>query len=561
MKPQKEFLKKQGNMAKPTLYTQEMLDKYTGEGYWLPLTISDYWNLNAKNYPHKEAIADSSARLTWAEAKVWIDRLALGFLEMGLKKDEVVVIQLPNCVELACLRVACERAGLLHLPAVRVFRHSEMEHILKYTEAKAIVIPWKYRDFDYFAMVEELKPALPSVKQIIIWGNECPPGTTTIKELISRALESKYTRDYLENKKVPWYEFSLIGTTTGTTGIPKFVEQPICSTLARRGEIEQLELTEKDTLIAMSNAAMGPNAPVYFFAPIVAARVVMLEHWTVEEALSRMEEEKATVMCVVPTQLVEINSYPHLDKFNLSSLRVVFGTGAQMPYHLASELEDKLKCPIINVYGAVDYGGMSGSTMRHPREIRLLTVGKPLPGNELKIIDDAGATLPEGETGRIAFRGAKGASGYYKDPETTAKKWIKDGWYITGDLGRVDESGYLHILGRNDDMIIRGGQNIMPAEVENLLLGHPAIRDAAIVGIPDPLMGQRACACVVARDGRNFSFEEMASFLKGKRIAAFKLPERLLLFDSLPYVSGLKLDRKQLKVMAEKLLNENLHIP
>lgn len=549
-------------MAKPSLYNQDMLKKYTAEGYWHALTISDYWEKNAQDYPDKEAIVDSRSRLTWSQAKVWVDRLALGFLEMGLKKDEVVVIQLPNCVELACLRVACERAGLLHLPAQRLFRHAEMEHILKHTQARAIVIPWKYRNFDYYDMVREIKPSVSSLEYIIIWGEEIPQGELSLKNMLSNPLEKRYPMDFLERKKMSPFEFSLIGTTTGTTGKPKFIEAPICALIAREGELELIKLTGDDILGAFTNAALGPNAVVYCFAPLVSARVVMLEHWDVEAALNLIEKEKITVPCVVPTQLVEINSYPELQKFDLRSLRVIWCTGSMLPYHMALELEDKLNCPIINVYGATDFGGMSGSPMAAPRNMRLLSVGRPFPGNELKIIDGEGKEVKKGEIGRIAFRGAKGFSGYYKDPETTAQNWTKDGWYITGDLGKLDEDGYLHIAGRNTDMIIRGGQNIYPLEIENILLTHPKIADVSIVGMLDSLMGERTCACVVFKQGEDISLEELVSFLKDKRIATYKLPEKLLLFDSLPYVSDLKLDRKRVRSMAMERLGispQNLH--
>ncbi len=539
-------------MAKPTRFTKEMVEKYSREGYWRSTTISDYWERNSRLYPNQEAVVDSNVRLTWSQAKVWIDRLALGFLEMGLKKDEVVVIQLPNCVELVCLRVACERAGLLHVPVVRVFRHAEMEHILKVSEAKVVVIPLKYKGFNYFEMIQELSASLPSLERIVIWGNEYPDGTISIKEMISQSIETKYPSDYLEKKKMPWYEFSWVGATTGTTGKPKLVEQPICSLLPIQEGIDSLKFTGRDVVAATSNAALGPNVPVYCYAPMVVAKAVMLELWSVEAALGMIQTEKVTVLGVVPTQLVEINAYPALNRYDLSSLRLIYCTGAQLPYHLACEVEDKLKCPIINVYGAMDYGGMSSPSITDSREIRLLTIGQPLPGNEVKIMDAEGNDLPRGEIGRIAFRGARGSSGYYKDPETTRKKWSDEGWYITGDLGKIDGKGYLLITGREDDMIIRGGQNIMPAEVENLLLSHPKIKDIAIVGMPDSLMGERACACVVTREGQSISLEEMISFLKEKRISPYKLPERLFVLESLPYVQGLKLDRKQLKKLVQQ---------
>ena len=158
-------------MAKPTRYTPEMSEEYRKKGYWTSLTISDVWERNATDYPDKEAISDSRTRLTWREADQWIDRLAIGFMELGIAKDQMVVVQLPNSVELCLLRVACERAGVLCLPVLRTWRHSELSHVLGRTEAVAVVIPWKLRNFDHFAMIQELRPQLPGLRHVFVVGD------------------------------------------------------------------------------------------------------------------------------------------------------------------------------------------------------------------------------------------------------------------------------------------------------------------------------------------------------------------------------------------------------
>ncbi len=536
-------------MAKPTLYTKEMIEKYTQAGYWETMSLSDYWERNAHECPQKEAIVDSKTRLTWAEAKQWIDRLALGFLELGLKRDQVVVIQLPNCVELAILRVACERAGLLHLPALRTLRHAEMEHILRHTEAVAIVIPWIYRDFDHFNMIQELRPNLPSLKYTIVLGEEVPAGAVSINRILNEPLEENYAPDYLDGHKLSPLEFSLIALTTGTTGLPKLVEVPICSRVwtGKMNATSILKLTSEDIIGAMTPATEGPNVPTYYSAPWIQAKVVLLENWSVEECLKLIEKERITVPCVVPTQLAEMAAYRDLRGFDLSSIRVIYCTGAPLTFPLGVEIEEKLARPVLQPYGAVDIGGIATAPLGEPQEVRLLTVGYPHPGNEVKLVDSSGNEVARGEIGEIAVRGPEGTSGYYKDNEATFQVWSKDGWFQTGDLGRWDEQGYLSIIGREKDMIIRGGQNIYPVEVEGYLFAHPKVASVAIVGIPDPVFGERACACVVPQPHQSFTFEEMVAFLKAKKIAPYKLPERLILLDYLPFIGGLKLDRKALR--------------
>lgn len=535
-------------MAKATLYTPEMIEKYTQAGYWEPMALSDYWERNARLYPAKEALVDARVRLTWAQAKVWMDRLALSLLELGLKKDDMVVAQLPNCVELVLLRVACERAGLLFLPAMRTLRHTEMEYILRFTGAVAMAMPWKYRDFDYLAMIEELRPNLPSVKHILIAGDEVPPGTISLRDMFRKPLETKYPSDYLDARKCPATEVSLVALTTGTTGAPKFVETPACARIrAAKVMVKDFAVNSQDVMAALSPAALGPNVAVYYIAPLMGTRSILMEHWSVEEGLKLIERERVTYPSVVPTQLAEIAEYPDLKRYDLSSIRAIFCTGSFLPYHLGVEIEAKLGRPIVQSYGAVDFGGMAEVSIDDPQDVRLSTIGRPYPGSELKLIDASGKEVAKGEIGEIVIQGPTGASGLYKDPETTAKSWDKDGWYRTGDLAKWDNRGNLTIVGREKDMIIRGGQNIYPLEVETLLLTHPKVLNAAVVSIPDPIMGEKACACIVPQPGQEFTLQEMTAFLKTKRIAAYKLPEKLVLRDSLPYVGGLKLDRKALR--------------
>lgn len=540
-------------MAKASLYTAEMIEKYTREGYWENINFPDIWDRNARQYPDKEAVVDSRNRLTWSEAKTLIDRLALGLVELGVKRDEVVVFQLPPCVESALLRVACEKAGLLHLCALRTLRHTEMAHVLGFTEARAIIMPWKYRGFDHLDMVNELKPNLPHLKHIIIWGEEAPKGTLSLQTLLSTSLEKKYPADYLDSRRMSPQEFSMIGLTTGSTGLPKFVESPICSlTVVVKGN-PRLKLNSNDVIPVTTGAALGPTIPALYMGIHVGARIVLLENWTVEEGLKMIEKERATLLSFVPTQFTELMAFPDLKKYNLNSVRAARSTGAALPYQLAIEVEEKLHCHIQNVYGSVDYGGISTPSIDDPPQVRHLTCGSPLPGNEIQLRDPSGKEVEKGGIGEIYVRGPYGASGYYKDPEMTAKLWDKDGWYRTGDLGKL-EGGNLIIAGREKDMIIRGGQNIYPLEIENLLLANPKVADVAVVGIPDNLMGERTCACIVLKHSQAFSFEEMAAYLKNKRIAAYKLPEKLLIFSSLPYIGGLKLDKKIIRSQAVERL-------
>jgi non-ribosomal peptide synthetase component E (peptide arylation enzyme) len=536
-----------------------MYEKYRKQGYWSDVTTSDLWERNARDYPDKEALVDSRTRLTWREANEWIDRLALGFLELGIGKDQLVVVQLPNCVELCLLRVACERAGTLCLPVLRTWRHNEMIHSLGRTEATAVVIPWKFRNFDHYEMIRELRPQLPTLKHVLVLGDEVPEGTISLQELLRRPPGGTHTRASLEEVRTRAEEFSLVLPTTGTTGLPKFVENPICSFMCRElACVEDLGITCEDILIALSPTAGGSNGRVYLGAPLAVAKIVMLEHFSPLEALETIEKERVTFAPMVPAQLSMIVEHPDFDKYDISSLRAVMTMGAPLPFEVALAVEKKLGCPIVQNYSAIDCSAACKGSLDEPPEVRFRTVGRPYAAAEVRLVDEAGTDVAPGESGEVLLRGPAAVSGYFKDPETTWQVWTKDGWYKTGDLGKLDEAGRLMIVGRKKEMILRGGQNVYPVEIEHLLINHPHVANVAIVKMPDPVMGEKACAYVVPAHGRHFTFEEMVSFLKEKSIAPYKLPERLEIIDALPMVAeGQKIDKKALeKDVVEKLKAE-----
>ncbi len=544
-------------MAKASRYTPEMIDEYIRKGYWDGTTISGFWDRNAQLYPDGEAIADAQNRLTWSQANGWIDRLALGFLERGIGKDDIIASQLPNCIELCLIRVACEKAGILFLPAPPNLRRNEMEFILRENAVKAIVIPEVVRGVDYFAGIQEIRPALPKLKQVFVVGDRAPEGAVSLKELLQQPLAGRYPPGYPEQTTCPSTEVFLLLPTTGSTGFPKLVEYPMCCRIcSNRGQITTFNLTRNDIIAILGPAPGGPNNIAYLTAPEVGAKVVMIDHFSPEGAFKLIEEEKVTFAGVVPAQLAMMLEHPRFQAYDLSSVRYWYSVGASLPGKVGVDVEEKMGGTVVIGYGLSDWGGMTLTPPELPREIRFAPSGKPIEGTEVKIVDDSGREAPRGETGEVWGSGPCCVSGYYNDPEAIRQAWTEDGWFRTGDLGKIDERGNLAIVGRKKDMIIRGGQNIYPVEIENLLMAHPKVANVAVVKMPDPgVMGERACACVVVRPGLDFTFDEMISFLREKDIASFKLPERLEIVDALPMVGGgQKVDKKALeKDIAEKL--------
>ncbi len=533
-----------------TRYTKELINGYVREGFWDPeLLITDLSERCARDYPDEEAVVDSRSRLTWREVSRRIDRIARGLLDLGFKKDDVLATQLYNSVEYFLLFFACERAGVVMATAQPTFRQAEMEPILRQTGAKGIVIPRRFRDFDYFSMVEELQPGLPELKHVIVMGEDIPEGAVSLTGIMEGEPGDKGAAAQLARVRFKPWEVTRIFNTSGTTGIPKCIERPVAPRiLAGKQVTERMGLVHGDVLAAGWNlAAGGTEILCNVCLPLVGAKLVNIERFAAPAVCELMEREKVTVLAAVPAELIRLLDYPDLDRYDLSALRVIF-TGTQLlTYELGVRAEEKLGCKIAIIFGSGDTGPMCMSSVDQPQEVRLGTVGHPFNGNEIKIVDSDGNPVPQGEVGEVCASGPNLVSGYYGNPELTAESW-RDGWFCTGDAGKIDEDGHIVLVGRKRDVIIRGGQNIYPSEIEGILMQHPKVKDVAIVRMPDPVMGEKQCAYVVPGEGETFEFEEMVSFLKLEKVASYKIPERLEIMSELPLVAAAnKVDRARLE--------------
>ncbi len=546
-------------MAKPARYTPQTIQTFYEQGEWLSHSLFDVWDRNAERYPDREAVVDEKNRYTWEQARTAINRFALAMVERGFQKDDVLVIQLPNYAELPLIRVGCEKAGVLCLPVLRNLRTKEVEYILGRLEVRGIVIPWKYRGFDYVEMVAQIQAGLPDLKHIMVLGDEVPGGAVSVREMLHNPLEKKYSADYLKDRSYRPDEVSLVNHTTGTTGFPKFVEYPMAARLRLgRGFVEALKMTDRDVVCALGAVPAGANCVVYFGAPQAACKVVVVENFEAETVFKIIQNERVTVACGVPAMWSMMIEHPRRTEYDLSSVRLWWNAGAFLPPQLGAEVEARLGGAIVSGLGASDFGGTIIPELDAPAEIRFMTVGTGKAGTVFKIVDDTGEEVGKEEVGEIWGTGPSCASGYFQDAEATWQAWTKDGWFKTGDLGRIDAEGNLIVVGRKKDLIIRGGQNVYPAEIESILLTHPGVASVAVVAMPDALMGEKACAYVQPKGGCGLAFPEMVTFLTNQDIALYKIPERLELIDDMPMVGGgQKIDKKVLqKDIADKLKAE-----
>lgn len=515
-----------------------MMDEYLARGYWVKESIADLWDRNAQMIPDKEALIDSRGRLSWADVKHRSDNIALELLRTGYKRDEIIFVLLPNCSDSYFFRIACEKAGILSMTGLMTIRETEIEYVLSTFGVKGIAIPRRFRNFDYHAAVVEMQSRLPALRDIFVIWDDVPSGTHSVDEMARRQPAVDYPPALLAHTRFPATEVVTIGLTSGTTGVPKTAEHMPAARIATGTTYQRsVRLTADDVVLNVINAVAGRGGAFCYSQPRIGAKTVCLEKWNPAEACKLIQSERATIMLLAPAQLAMLVRHPDFNNYDLSSLRCLACSTAPLSEELIIEAESKLKAPVLNSYGMFDGGGVSGTTIDDDAETRHKTMGKPYAGIEIRIVDDDGNDVPPGHDGELMFRGPYTTAGFFRDLPRTLEAWGelgKNGWFHSGDIGRMDSSGNILLTGRKKDLFKRGGQAVYPAEIEDLLHTHPKVAQAAVVAMPDPVMGEKGCAYIVVNDGESFSFEEMKAFLYGKKIASYKIPERLELIDELP---------------------------
>ena len=499
------------------------------------MTAADFCDRNAQSFSSKEALIDRKRRLTWQEVKDLSDRLAVGLIRFGLERDALVLVQLPNSAELFLVRLAAEKAGLRLITVTSAFRAAELSPIVHFTKPKAVITVREYRGFNHQELFESLRS--PELKHILI--------EDQLEEILS-----KTAGEPPQERRYGIRDICQIATTSGSTGIPKCVEVPLYTRLMTGStHARRFQITPADTLAAVTPIVTGTaDALVYNGGCELGARIVLIDHFSPEETCAVLESERVTAIPLVPTMMARMIAMPNLSHYKLA-LRVVVNHGSILPWAQGVETEERLGCRVMQGYGSVDCGGIAATYWDDPREVRLGTVGRPLDGNEIRIVDSEGRDVRSGETGRLLVRGPHTDARFFKNPDLNAGT-RHDGFFDLQELVRQDANENLILMGREQDLIIRGGQNIYPADIEAVLVQHPHILEACVIGMPDAEWGEVVCACVVCRPGERVTTTGVAAFLERHGLARFKWPARVEVVESLPKVaSGHKVDKKKLKAM------------
>ena len=536
-------------MAMETIVTPEMIEEFTSKGYWKNLTIVDHFRQRVKEAPERVAVIDREKRITYSELDEMSNRLAFGFLELGIKKQDIVCIQLPNTVEFVVTFFGLMKIGAVVVAFPVLFRKKEVDYILKLTSAPAFVIPGVFKGFDYLKMVKGLSPDPATLKHIIITGDTVPPGTHSYKEMLESKAEERYPADYLEEIEIDPNAVAQIVISAGTEAEPKgpmWSHNTICAGMEPFGEA--FHTTEESVVFCAVpiSSGFGGFCACFSVLALTGGTLTVLDRFEARESMEWIEKEKVTHLLAVSPQLISMMTVPGFGEYDTSSLTCWISFGAPLPVAVAKEVRSKMDCKVFSGYGSTD-GMIVIPGWDDPLELVTEFVGRPVPGAEIKVLDDDGIEVPPGEVGELCSKGVIISLGYYGRPDLTEKSRNKEGWLLTGDLAYVSHNGNIKIVGRKKDIILRGAMNISAEEIEELLFTHPKVLNTSVVAMPDHRMGEKVCAYIVPKEGEKISLEEVVSFLREKDLAVYKLPERIELVNELPMTPAGKVQKRFLR--------------
>ncbi len=519
-------------------------------GHWIEETTNEWLEAAARAHPEKTALVDRRARLDYAAYHERVVGLAARFVALGLTEEDVVAVQLPNWNEFVIAINAAMRVGVPFCQYHSDFRSREVEFILGFTEASVLIVPREFRGFDYLAMVEELRPRLPKLEHVFVVGDDVPEGYFDLRGFLDGGGEPEVSLEVLEARRPHADQFQRTAFTSGTTGNPKAVLHVHNTTscplrFLNRGQ----RITGDSAFLVFLPAGLNWGLFNVLQALHVGCRLVLQDIFRPEEALALIERERVTHFCCAPAHLVAMLNSPDFDRHDLTSVEVMMTGGASCPIEVIREVRDRLPGQLLEMYGMLECGTQAHTLLSDDPEEVCGTVGRPVPEMGIRVVNDRGEDLAAGEVGEILTYGPSVTIGYYNNPEVNRESFTADGWFHTGDQGSFDERGNLSIVGRTKEMIIRGGANIYPREIEEVLYQHPKVLDAAIVGIPDHRLGERVCACIVPKAGEHIAFEELVAFLRDK-IARYKLPEFMHTLEDLPRTPTGKVQKGPLRDIA-----------
>ncbi len=530
--------------------------KYTKYRWWLGMPLGDLVDRAADIFPRKEAVVDDKARITFGTLREGVDRLAVGLMKLGIGMGDAVLLQLPNWAEYVYSYFALQKIGAIPVVLISGYRQLEVGHLGLLTEAKAWIVPEKYRKMDYTSFIEDVKQKNPQLRHVISVRSSKQNAlfTASLEKLMAQPVSAD-DREALKARRPDPAATAHIIPSGGTTGLPKGIPRThndyFCNVeFMHKG----WEMNTTDTALIV--VPVGHNLAVLNVVGSVmfGAKLILLDSTRPEDICATVQKEKVTYVPMVPSLTKRILEFDGFKQYDLSSLKRLLGGGEPSTPELVREVYNKIGCTYINEFGMTE-GLVCRTALDDDVEVICNTVGKSTcPYNEVKILDGHGKELPTNTDGELVVKGPAIFAGYLKNPEENKKSFTPEGFFKTGDMARVDDAGNVKITGRIKDLIIRGGENISPGQVEELVGAHPAVADVAVVGMPDKDLGERVCAYVRLAAGQAADAEGITSFMESKGASKLLIPEKFVFVDALPMTEAGKHDKKSLREDIKKKL-------
>jgi len=529
-------------------FPPEFAERYRRKGYWQGRTLGERMDEWAERFAERTAIVSGAERLSYAELGQRVARVASSLVALGLRRHDRVLMQLNNVPEFLCVTFALFKIGALPVMALPAHREAEIRHFLVFSEAVAACVPARFRGFDYLEMVRSIAPHSPSLRHILVSGDDVPPDRFSIEAMMRSEGDATPTR--FDGLRPASSDVALFMVSGGTTGLPKLIPRThddYAYNVEISAEVSRLG-PESVFLVGLPishNFSFGTPGALGTLSR--GGRVVLAPSPSPEAAFPLIERERVTHTATVPAVVIQWLSSPLRDRHDLSSLEVVQVGGSRLSAEVARRVKPLLGATVQQVFGMAE--GLNNFTrLDDPEDVQCETQGRPLsPDDEVRVVGEDGEPVAPGARGELLTRGPYTVRGYYRAPEQNRAAFTPDGFYRTGDVVRMTSSGNFSVEGRVKDLINRGGEKIAAEEVENVVLRHPAVQNVAVVAMPDPVLGEAVCAYVIVSPGRSLTLESLRAFLESAGIARFKLPERLETVDRFPLTSVGKVSKKELR--------------
>ena len=526
------------------LFTAEEIARYTSAGQWGTAMLSDVVAANAVRIPDSAAFLAEGVRLTWSEYSKNANQLARTMTECNLSPGDRICVLLPDGPGLHVAYLAAERAGLVTVGLAVRSGQQEVSRIVLLTGARAILVPKNLRGEDTLELFDQVRRHCPALEYLVQVGEATglpfagPSDPTGEVAVSSRALGP--------------HDLWFINSTSGTTGLPKCVMHTQARWMRYHHHVERAcNLTNDDVVMSVVPGVYGFGLWSAHFSPaLVGSPTVLMPHFDPVAALKEIERHRVTVLVAVTTQFIMMLMTKLMQDMDFSSLRVLFTGGEKIPRERAVEFEELTGAKLLTFYGSNEVGALAYTTVDDPPERRWTTCGRIIEEMNIRLIDGTGSEVRDRPgTGQPAGRGPLVAAGYYDDPEANAALYTPSGDMLMGDIVSIDGEGYLTVVGRTSDFIIRGGKNISAVAVEQEVGQHPAVAQVAAIPVADPVFGERVCIAVVPAPDQDPDLDQIKEFLRSRGVSKEWWPELMMCVSAMPISVGGKVAKTELRAM------------